>query len=85
MSDLEPFLNIGMTFALFHVWGIDLETKLLLNTLVKPSTIAVPDSGIIVVEILSRPTALFALIFPRHFVMLLMSSSNIEQVGEVTL
>ena len=60
---------------------MDLESKLLLNTLVKPSTIAVPDSEIIVLEILSSPAALFALIFPRLFVMLLVSSSNVELVG----
>ena len=85
MPVLEPFLNIGMTFALFHVRGIDLETELLLNTLVKPLTIAVPDSGIILREVLSRPAGLFALIFPRLFFMLLISRSNVEQVGEVTL
>ena len=60
---------------------MDLESKLLLNTLVKPSTIAVPDSEVIVLEISSRPAALFALIFSRLFVMLLASSSNVELVG----
>lgn len=78
MIDLEFFLNIGMIFVFFYIWGIDLELKLFLNIFVKFLIIVVFDSGIIVLEILLRLVVLFVLIFFRFFVMLFIFSFNVE-------